>query len=100
MLEYLKEQGWYIHFKNQQSTTEETRQKMKISSMGKRSRRVTQYDLNENIIYQYTSMSDAASTLSGNKGKLYTIVTGICECCNGNQKTAYGYKWKYSDDKT
>lgn len=47
-------------------------------------REVGQYTLNGVLIKKYPSASD----------------TGYCrecirDCCNGKQKTAYGYKWKY-----
>lgn len=96
VLRYLKEQGWYIHFKNQQSTTEETRQKMKISNIGKRSVPVLQYDLDGHFIRRFDSIKEAVFSFSTNENR----IVSICACCRGNQKTAYGYKWKYANDKT
>lgn len=46
-----------------------------------------QYDLNDNLIQSYPSMSQAAKTLNIN-------VSGISQACNNKIKTYKGYKWK------
>lgn len=53
-------------------------------------KRVSQYDLLDNFIAEYESVSDAARCM--NVG-----LSCIRAACNGRQKTAYGYKWKYID---
>lgn len=36
----------------------------------------------------YNSLTEAAQSCNGRKGD-------ICDCCNGNQHTAFGYRWEY-----
>lgn len=50
---------------------------------------VLQYDLNNNFIKEWGSQTQAQ--LYFNKPKS----DGIGACCRGEQKTAYGYKWKF-----
>lgn len=50
---------------------------------------VLQYDLKENFIKEWSSMSEALMSINNGKGD------GISGCCLGKQKTAYGFKWKY-----
>ena len=49
---------------------------------------VLQYDLNGNFIAEYNSISTAARILN-------VIPSGIGDCCNGKQITAYGFIWKF-----
>lgn len=58
----------------------------------KRKRKVEQYSLNGEYIATFDSMRDAGRSL-GNASKQGTIY----ECCAGNRKKAYGYKWKFVD---
>lgn len=51
-------------------------------------RKVVQYDLNNNLIREYDSISQAASQTG-------ISIASICTTCRGGQKTAGGYKWKY-----
>ena len=55
-------------------------------------RKVNQYDLQGNFIKQYSSINGASRQFN-RKGN------NIRACCKGNQKTAYGYKWKYADEE-
>ena len=57
----------------------------------KSKKRINQYDLDGNFIKQWNSLNEAASFL--NK----TSSGAISNCCSGKNKTAYGYKWKYSE---
>jgi len=50
---------------------------------------VLQYDLDGNFIKEFASQTEAQYIM----GKPNS--DGIGACCRGNQKTAYGYKWKY-----
>lgn len=50
---------------------------------------VLQYDLEENFIREFGSQTEAQYFM----GKPNS--DGVGACCRGNQKTAYGYKWKY-----
>ena len=52
-------------------------------------RPVLQYDLENNFIKEFASQIEAQYIM----GKPNS--DGIGACCRGNQKTAYGYKWKY-----
>lgn len=52
------------------------------------SKTVYQYTLDGEFVAEYPSVSEAARQLDCDMGC-------ICHCCNGRQKTAYGYKWSY-----
>ena len=54
---------------------------------------VDQLDLNDNIIKTWVSARTAGRSL-GKHG------SNISKCCNGQQKTAYGYKWVFSQSKS
>lgn len=49
---------------------------------------VIQYDLDGNVIQEYSSISDAARTIQRKR-------EGIRDCCRGRQISAYGFKWRY-----
>lgn len=46
-------------------------------------------NLDTGIIYE--SLSEAAESCNGRK-------SDICTCCNGGQKSAFGYRWAYVDE--
>lgn len=46
------------------------------------------------VIRQYPSVYSATMDLYGKTG---TLMTAIVNCCKGRQKTAYGFKWAYSE---
>lgn len=52
------------------------------------SKRVNQYDINNNYIKTWNCISDI------NREFGYDV-SCIVKCCKGKNKTAYGYKWKY-----
>ena len=56
-------------------------------------RKVNQYDLNDNFIKTWGSISDAEKFLN------ITSIGKICECCQhkNGRKSAFGYKWEYVD---
>lgn len=54
-------------------------------------RAVEQIDSNGKVINKFGAIADAGRFL-GIKGK----PNGISRACSGKQKTAYGYRWKYS----
>ena len=54
-------------------------------------KKVLQYDLDDNFLAEYESAKAAADKIGKRSGN-------ICECCNGNRKTAYGFKWKYDEE--
>jgi hypothetical protein len=52
-------------------------------------RRVIMCNMDGKPLRVFDSLSEAGKRFSKNAGKC------IGQCCCGNQKTAYGYKWKY-----
>lgn len=58
----------------------------------KLSKIINQYDLNNNFIKEYNSITEAATSLCFEKPK---SIGALTNCCKGKQKTAYGYIWKY-----
>ena len=73
----------------------ETREKLKKIKKGqiyKSSRAVNQIDIpSGNIINTFKSTLEASRFLSKNNGDVH-----IRQCCKGERKTAYGYKWRYA----
>jgi group I intron endonuclease len=74
------------------SKSSEHRKKMSLSKIGKPStnpkKAVLQYDKQDNLIKEWSSISEA--------GKILNIhFTNISSCCLGNYKTAGGFVWKY-----
>lgn len=53
-------------------------------------RKIIQYDLNNNIINEFSSITEAANFLNKTRGS-------IQNCLAGRTKTAFGYNWKYKD---
>lgn len=68
--------------------SEETKKKMKDSSPNKKE--VYQYDLDKNLIAIHESVREAGRSIGKNQtgGAIYN-------CVIGNQRTAYGYIWRY-----
>jgi hypothetical protein len=64
-------------------------EKMKQSWEG-RTRQVIQLDLDNNIIKEWNSVTEAFKSLNKTSG-----MGNIHLCCTGKYKTAHGYKWKY-----
>lgn len=56
-------------------------------------REVKQYDLNDNLINVFSSIKEASRQYSPTQSS-----TCISEACNGKQKTAYGYVWKFKEN--
>lgn len=54
---------------------------------------VIQLDMNNNIIAEYVSITEASKQLLGSSN--YT--PHITSCCKGTRKSAYGYKWRYKE---
>lgn len=59
-----------------------------------RVRKVLQFTKDGEYIAAYLSASDATRKILGTTDRK----TGISCCCNGKQKTAYGYKFYFADD--
>jgi len=72
--------------------SEQTKQKIKntrlTGSDNPRSKRVAQYDFDNNLINIFSSISDAARECN-------TFHSSISACCNGKKQTSGGFKWKY-----
>lgn len=71
-----------------------TKMKISKSTQGEKhhsSKRVYQYDLNDNLVCSFGSCGEAARSLGKKRG------TNITACARGNQnyKTPYGFKWSY-----
>jgi group I intron endonuclease len=62
----------------------------KTNMKGKRCKPILQYDLNNVFIKEWESFKDITNTLGFHN-------SGLCFCCKGIQKTAYGYIWKYKN---
>jgi len=54
---------------------------------------ILQYDLENNFIKKWGSSVEIEKTYKLEGKRFYS--TDIRACCNGKQKTAYGFKWKY-----
>lgn len=51
---------------------------------------VLQYDLNNNLLNRFNSITDAAKNIDKD-------TSHIVSCCKGRRKTAYGFIWKYEE---
>ena len=59
----------------------------KANTNGKKSKKVLQFTLDGEFIREYPSIMECE------RNGFYS--SAVCRCCNGKQKTAYGYIWKY-----
>lgn len=77
-------------------TFDETKLKP-IQLKGKYNNKILQkIDKNTNeVLCEYNSTNEAAKDL----GKKQSQCSGIYKVCKGEQKTAYGYKWKFVDER-
>jgi len=64
------------------------RMAMKLKN-GPLAKQVLQYDRDSNLVRIWPSAQEAKRQLGFNRGH-------ICQCCNGERKSAYGYIWKYA----
>lgn len=55
------------------------------------SKKINQYDLEDNFIRRWDSMRDVQRELN-----IYAV--SISKCCRGISKTAGGFKWRYADE--
>lgn len=58
--------------------------------IGKKTKKVIQYDKNNKFIQEYISLGTAAKTNN-------ICCADITKCCKGKRKTAGGYVWKYKE---
>lgn len=56
----------------------------------KANKKVLQLDMNGNILNEFYSQGEASRVVGG------CTASNISRCCNGEQKTAGGFKWKHS----
>lgn len=56
------------------------------------SKKIIQYDLNNNFIKEWESISEASRNLNLNRGDIGT-------CCRKKKGTVGGYIWKFKEDK-
>lgn len=57
-------------------------------------KKIKQYDLNGNFIKEWKSIQEANDFFGASKGGGH-----ISDCCNYKRKQAFGYIWRFSDDK-
>lgn len=79
-------------FKDRGPRTQESKQKQSISRKNKGNKPVTQYDKQGNHIKDFQSITEACLFL--NKPNRQGDITA---CCQGKQKTTFGYIWKYKE---
>jgi hypothetical protein len=72
------------------TASEETKQKMRESMKGKNSKRVYQYDLDDNFVGSLDSVAEAGRKLDRDGSCI-----GRCARDAPGCKTAYGFKWSY-----
>ena len=53
-----------------------------------KSKPIGQYDLSDNLVRKWASATEAADSLKLNRGNINKSLTG-------EQKTSFGYKWKF-----
>lgn len=73
--------------------SDELRERMKISNKGKKNKPILQYNLKGEFIKEWKSILEAELSFSL-KNK-----SNISACCLGKQKTAWGYIWKFKENK-
>jgi hypothetical protein len=91
---YLVENNLYVYHKNRKPVSKETKTKKSELMKGKNVTSVEQYDLKNNKINEFNSITEAC--LSLNKPGRAGDITAACQ---GKQKTAFGYIWKYKNNK-
>lgn len=72
--------------------TEKQRKQSSINGKIHCSKKVIQYDLNNNFIKEWKSLSEASNKLKLNRGNIGT-------CCRRNKGTVGGYIWKFKEGK-
>lgn len=56
---------------------------------------IIQYDLNNNFIKVFPSVSEAARQIVPNT-KSHGVISHITDVCKGKRKSAYGFKWQFA----
>lgn len=65
--------------------------KLERSNIAVQKKRIIMKDLDDNIIREFDSITDASIVLFNNKNKY----SSISKCLTGKSKTAFGYIWQY-----
>ena len=60
----------------------------KTNTNGKCSKKVLQFTLDDEFVREWPSIQEC--------GRNGFKQSAVCRCCNGKQKTAYGFKWCYA----
>jgi hypothetical protein len=74
--------------------SDKTKEKISVALIGEKnhnSKAVYQYDIRDNLIRSFGSTGEAARSLNKSDG------SKIRNCARGTQKTAYGFKWSYTE---
>lgn len=64
-----------------------------LNQQGCNRKKINQYDLNGNFIQTFNSIAEANLSLGKQPNS-----SNIISACKGRRKTAYGYKWTYSEN--
>ncbi|MBR4338045.1 MAG: hypothetical protein IKP91_07400 [Bacteroidaceae bacterium] len=75
--------------------SEAQKQRCKDVQKEKYGKHVLQYSPDGIFIKEFNSLADAAIEVNGNRKSK----TGIISACKGIQKTAFGYVWRYKEEK-
>lgn len=86
---YLVEKNLYIPYKNKK-VKDSTKNKMSNIMKNKFNKPILQFDKQNNFIKEYSSLTEACNHIN-KPGRMGDITS----CCKGNQKTAFGFIWKY-----
>ena len=89
---YLVYKQLYIKNKNRSITTEETKIKFKNRKI-RNGKSILQFDKQMNYIKEYTNITEACNLIR--KSNRQSDITLVCQ---GKQKTAFGYIWKYKEN--
>lgn len=85
--------GGYIWIEKDSNTTVEEKIKRISQRYDDRKKKVAQFDLNNNFIKSYDSITAAARALGKESCR-----SAIAKVCNGQQKTSCGYIWHFVND--
>ena len=85
--------------------SEETKKKLSEIQIGKKLKEETKnkiHEANSYIVLKYNLNGDLIGTYKGSREASKSVGkengnSSITKCCRGEQKTAYGYIWKYED---
>ena len=75
------------------SYEELTSEQIKNKFLNKHYKKINMYDLDDNYVCTFNSLKDGGDFI-GRKN----AAALISNCCTGRKKTAYGYKWYYTNN--